>query len=65
MEQSSQNENIINNVECERIMDVVVEKNITTNSFENHDGLQTEASINFKKENEVMKDNFKIIFSKN
>ncbi len=45
MEQSSQNENRISNAKCERIMDVVMEEKITTNPFENHDNLQTQASI--------------------
>jgi len=45
-EHSFQNGNRISNVKCERIMIVILGKKRTTNPFENHDGLQIEASIN-------------------
>jgi hypothetical protein len=40
MKQSFQNENTINNVECERIMDVVMEEKRTIDLSAKHDSLQ-------------------------
>jgi hypothetical protein len=62
MEQSSKNENRINNENGCEIMDDMMEK-ITKEPyerpFENHDNLQTEISVYLKRKNEIMKYNLK------
>jgi hypothetical protein len=60
MEQSSQNENRINNEDgCEIIIDDVMEEEIIRDPSENHDSLQTNVNVNLERKHEMMKDNLK------